>query len=101
MPNIRDAKCVLVIGATAGLGRALALAIRDLPSKPTVIVGGRRQERIDALCKEGDRIKGVRVDVMSGREKLKVFVDDTVAKYPEVCTCVQYMRAAKDCLLIV
>lgn len=84
MPNIADAKCVLVIGATAGIGRALALAIRDLPSKPTVVVGGRRQERIDELCKEGDRIEGVQVDVMKGRDKLKAFVDETVTKYPEV-----------------
>ncbi|KAI0702528.1 hypothetical protein BC835DRAFT_1321137 [Cytidiella melzeri] len=83
-PNITDAKCVLVIGATAGIGRALALAIHDLPSKPTVIVGGRRQERIDQLCKNGERIEGVQVDATSGREELKAFVSGTIAKYPQL-----------------
>ena len=45
-----DAPVVLVTGATAGIGRALARAIRDLPSKPTVIAMGRRQERLDELA---------------------------------------------------
>lgn len=85
MPGITDAKCVLVIGATAGIGRALALAIRDLPSRPVVIVGGRRQERIDELSKNGERIEGVQIDVTWGRDKLKAFVEITVAKYPDVC----------------
>lgn len=40
---------ILVIGSTACLGRALALSILDLPSKPTVIVCGRRKERLDEL----------------------------------------------------
>jgi len=84
MPDITDATHVLILGATAGIGRALALAIHDLPSKPTVIVGGRRQERIDEICKQGDRIQGVQVDVTSEREFLKKFVNDTVAKYPEL-----------------
>lgn len=84
MPNITDAKCVLVIGATAGIGRALALAIHGLPSKPTVIVGGRRQERIDELCKEGERIQGVQVDVSGSRDTIEAFVADIVAQYPEV-----------------
>lgn len=50
MPGIEDAKCVLIIGATSGIGRALALAIHDLPTQPTVIVAGRRMERLEELC---------------------------------------------------
>ena len=92
MSNITDAKCVLVIGATAGIGRALALAIRDLPQKPHVIVGGRRQERIDELTNDGENIEGVQIDVTAGREKLKDFVDSTIAKYPDVREIVRPLK---------
>ncbi len=85
MTGIKDAKCVLVIGATAGIGRALALAIHDLDSKPTVIAAGRRQERLDELAARSDRIKTARVDINATHDKLKQFVDDVVAKYPDVC----------------
>ncbi|KAI0756661.1 NAD-P-binding protein [Daedaleopsis nitida] len=84
MTGIKDAKCVLVIGATAGIGRALALAIRDLESRPTVIAAGRRQERLDELSKKGDRIKTARVDINTTYDKLKEFVDDVVAKHPDL-----------------
>ncbi|KAI0800923.1 NAD(P)-binding protein [Fomes fomentarius] len=84
MIGIKDAKCVLVIGATAGLGRALALAIHDLESKPTVIVAGRRQERLDELAKQSNRIKTARVDITKSYHQLKGFVDDVVSKYPQL-----------------
>lgn len=84
MPGLTEAKCILIIGATAGIGRALALAIHDLPSKPTVIIGGRRQERIDELCGRSERFRGVRVDVLGGREALRGFVEGVVGSYPEV-----------------
>ena len=84
MPGIKDAKCILVVGATAGIGRALALALHDLDSKPTVVVAGRRQERLDELAKRSDRIKTARVDINTTYDKLKEFVEDAVAKYPDV-----------------
>ena len=77
MAGIKDAKCVLVIGATAGIGRALALAIHDLDSKPIVIVAGRRQERLDELAAKSDRIKTARVDINTSYDKLKPFVELT------------------------
>ena len=83
-PNIRDAKCVLVLGATAGIGRNLALAIHDLPHKPTIIVSGRRQGRLDELAGSSSRIEGTQLDVTAGRAVLKDFVDTVVAKHPEV-----------------
>lgn len=86
MTGIKDAKCVLVVGATAGIGRSLALAIHDLDSKPTVIVAGRRQERLDELAAKSDRIKTARVDITVPYDQLKQFVDDLVAKYPDVST---------------
>ncbi|PSR75935.1 hypothetical protein PHLCEN_2v8849 [Hermanssonia centrifuga] len=81
---MNDAKCVLVVGATAGIGRALALAIHDLPSKPTVIVAGRRQERLDELCPKSERIKGVQVDVTGGKDSLKEFSTHVTTHYPEL-----------------
>ena len=84
-PSLSEAKVVLVIGATSGIGRALALAIYALPNKPTVIVAGRRQERLDELTqKDPERIKSVRVDTTSPRDVLKAFVTQTVSDYPEV-----------------
>lgn len=82
--GISECRCILVIGATAGIGRALALAIHDLPSKPDVIVGGRRKERLDELTKTSDRIKGVQVDVSANRATLQAFVKDTISAYPDV-----------------
>jgi len=92
-PGINDSKCVLVIGATSGIGRALALAIHKLPTKPTVIVAGRRKERLDEVvrqCKESGegRMGAVQVDVSAGKEELKSFVDAVVAQFPELDTVI-------------
>jgi len=84
MPSISDCKCVLVIGATSGIGRALALAIHGLPSKPVVIVSGRRQDRLDELASKSDRLKAWRLDVNAGRDELKASVQEVVAKYPDL-----------------
>ncbi|KAI0931944.1 hypothetical protein AcV5_004689 [Taiwanofungus camphoratus] len=84
MPGIAECKCVLVIGATSGIGRALALAIHALPSKPTVIVAGRRQDRLDELEKKDERLETAKIDVNSGRGALKSFVHDLTAKYPDL-----------------
>jgi short-subunit dehydrogenase involved in D-alanine esterification of teichoic acids len=82
MPGINDARCILIIGATSGIGRALALALHALPSQPTVVVAGRRKERLDELAR--DRLHGVQVDVSADSQALKQFVDETIASYPEV-----------------
>ena len=92
MTGIKDAKCVLVIGATAGIGRALALAIHDLDSKPIVIVAGRRQERLDELAAKSDRIKTARVDINTGYDKLKPFVEDVVTRYPDASRSQRFPR---------
>jgi short-subunit dehydrogenase involved in D-alanine esterification of teichoic acids len=83
MPSIDDSKTVLVTGATAGIGRALALAIADLPSHPRVIGAGRRQDRLDELKKSG--LETIQVDLDTDKEGLKKFVDNILQKYPEVC----------------
>ena len=88
MPNITNSKCVLVIGSTAGIGRALALAILDLPSQPTVIICGRRKERLNELvaCHGATgRLKSVTLDVLAEREALKASIRGIINTYPDVC----------------
>ena len=88
MPSISDSKCVLVVGSTAGIGRALALAILDLPSKPTVIVCGRRKERLDELVAShgaNGRLKSVTLDVLAERDALRISIQEVVNTYPDAC----------------
>jgi len=80
--SIDNARCVLVIGATSGIGRALALAISELPSRPTVIAAGRRQDRLKEL--EGKKLETVQIDVAADAATLKKTVDSLVAKYPDL-----------------
>jgi short-subunit dehydrogenase involved in D-alanine esterification of teichoic acids len=84
MVGINDSKTILLIGGTSGIGQAMAYALLDLPSKPTVVVGGRRKERLDEMKRE--RLETVQVDISSGPTELKQFVDDVTAKYPDVST---------------
>ena len=91
MPGIADSKAVLVIGATSGIGRALALAIHDLPSKPTVIISGRRADRLDSIVKNGDprgdgRLKSITASIDVDRTSLKQFAESILAQYPDVCS---------------
>lgn len=88
MPSIDSAKCILVIGATAGIGRALAIALNDLPSKPVIIGAGRRLERLEELksikSKDGKALHAKQVDISADRKTLKTFVDGIINDYPEV-----------------
>ncbi|KAG1885697.1 hypothetical protein F4604DRAFT_1890422 [Suillus subluteus] len=77
MPSISDSKCVLIVGSTAGIGRALALAILDLPSQPTVIV-------CVASHNATERLKSVTLDVLSERNALKCSIQDIVNTYPDL-----------------
>jgi short-subunit dehydrogenase involved in D-alanine esterification of teichoic acids len=84
-----SARCVLVIGATAGIGRDLALAIHELPSKPTVIVSGRRQARLDEIVAKGSKagkenLHGLQLDITSDVGVLERFVKDTLDSFPQV-----------------
>jgi short-subunit dehydrogenase involved in D-alanine esterification of teichoic acids len=95
MPGIDDCKTILLIGGTAGIGQALAYALLDLPSKPTVIVGGRRQQRLDEMKRE--RLETVQVDISADTNTLKTFSEDIIKKYPDVCvfSCCAPRRSAK------
>jgi len=86
MVSIQNSKCTLVIGATSGIGRALALSIAELPSHPQVVAVGRRQERLDELA--AAKLETLRFDVDTDGQSLKRFVDDTIKKYRELDTVI-------------
>ena len=65
MPSIDDSKCVLITGATSGIGRALAQEILKLPSKPQVIGTGRRKDRLEELSAAG--IEPLSLDMLSSK----------------------------------
>ncbi|KAL6864055.1 hypothetical protein J3F83DRAFT_744436 [Trichoderma novae-zelandiae] len=76
-------KRVLLVGATAGIGAALADKLIQEGSK--VIAVGRRQERLDAfVAKHGaERASAIRFDV-TDRAGLDAFVDKVVQTYPDL-----------------
>lgn len=82
MSGIEQSKCVLITGATSGIGRALALAIADLPSRPKVIGVGRRQDRLRELSKRG--LETIQFDFDTNPTSIKGFADDMLRKYPNV-----------------
>ncbi|KIM84614.1 hypothetical protein PILCRDRAFT_818191 [Piloderma croceum F 1598] len=91
MASIGDSKCVLVIGATAGIGRSLALSILSLPSKPTVVVAGRRKDRLDQLHKEhghDGRLATIQMDIDVDRITLRKTVEDVIALHPKLDTII-------------
>jgi NADP-dependent 3-hydroxy acid dehydrogenase YdfG len=82
MPSIDESKCVLITGATSGIGRALALDIIKLPSHPVVIGTGRRKERLEELGKAG--IHPVELSITLDFDALKNKVDEIIQEYPDV-----------------
>ncbi|KAF8628951.1 hypothetical protein AX15_003626 [Amanita polypyramis BW_CC] len=86
MHSINDSKCILVTGATAGVGRALALALAALPSKPRVIAAGRRRDRLDELAEAG--LETVELDVNTDSDTLKKFAVGIVKKYRDLDTVI-------------
>ncbi|KZP32372.1 NAD(P)-binding protein [Athelia psychrophila] len=91
MPGINDSKCVLVVGATSGIGKSLALAILALASRPTVIIAGRRQDRLDDIISahgNAGRLEGIQMDVDTDRAALKKIVEDVLAKHPKLDTII-------------
>jgi NADP-dependent 3-hydroxy acid dehydrogenase YdfG len=81
MPGIEESRCILVTGATSGIGRALALNLARLPSKPRVVAAGRRQNKLDELRKEG--LETVPLDLDTDALTLKKSVDFILDKYPQ------------------
>ncbi|KAL6829065.1 NAD(P)-binding protein [Trichoderma sp. SZMC 28015] len=76
-------KRVLLVGATAGIGAAMADKLIEEGSK--VIAVGRRQERLDAfVAKHGaERASAIKFDV-TDRAGLDAFVNKVVQTYPDL-----------------
>jgi len=76
-------KKVLVVGATSGIGEALAEKFLSEGSK--VIVSGRRQENIDAFVKKhgSDKASGTKFDVtnLSG---IKQWAESVHTEHPDL-----------------
>jgi short-subunit dehydrogenase involved in D-alanine esterification of teichoic acids len=96
MPGIEGSKCILVTGATAGIGRALALSLAKLPSKPQVIAAGRRQDRLDELKKAG--LETLQLELNTDAISIKKSVDHLLEKYPQVCVPINLSeRRSRNC----
>ncbi|KAF8301043.1 putative short-chain dehydrogenase/oxidoreductase [Clavulina sp. PMI_390] len=81
MPDfVETSDTVLVIGATSGIGKALAVKLHQ--AGKTVIVTGRRQERLDELSKELDheRVFTVQWDI-SDLSGIKAMANTLIQHY--------------------
>lgn len=76
-----DSSTVFIPGATSGIGLGLALRLRAAGS--TVIVGGRRTERLEAIAAEHPGIGTVEIDTADPASILRAR-DEVVARYPEL-----------------
>jgi len=86
-PSIDDSKCILITGATSGIGRALALALAKLPSRPQVIAAGRRKSRLEEMGKV-DGVEAVSLDLSADLDTLKKSVDDLITRFPDLDTII-------------
>ncbi|KAK7957725.1 oxidoreductase- short-chain dehydrogenase/reductase family [Apiospora saccharicola] len=76
-------KTVLIIGATSGIGAAMAEKLVTEGSK--VIVCGRRQDRIDQFVNRhgSDKASGIKVDI-TDHGSIDEFVAKAIAEYPSL-----------------
>jgi len=71
-----ETRCVLVIGATSGIGLDLALAIHEAKPSRTVIIAGRRQEKLDEITQKASKfgrqnLHALRLDLTAHRVELQ------------------------------
>jgi len=90
-------RCIAVLGASAGLGRALASALHDLPSQPRVIATARRADRLDELVREkaSDRLVARAYDQSVPDAELEQWVADLLRDEPNV-DCVVFMAGIQN-----
>ena len=75
-------KCVLMVGATSGIGLAMAEKLVREGSK--VIAVGRRKDRIDEFVrKHGSNAGGITYDITDS-DNLKTFVRTVTSTYPDL-----------------
>ncbi|KAH7099087.1 NAD(P)-binding protein [Auriculariales sp. MPI-PUGE-AT-0066] len=81
-----DYKTICVVGATSGIGKALAEALVAIPSAPTVIAVGRREDRLKALADSSaaqGKIKPFVADI-STSQQAEAFFSKLVKEYPSL-----------------
>ncbi|KAH8800435.1 hypothetical protein F5884DRAFT_551064 [Xylogone sp. PMI_703] len=84
--------CVLMVGATSGIG--LAMAEKFIASGSKVIVVGRRKDRLDAfVAKHGAAKAGAVAFNVTDAVGIPAFVETVTSKYPEI-DCV-FLNAGK------
>ena len=81
-------KCVLVTGATSGIGQSLAQAIYRQYPGTKIIATGRRQDRLDQISAGKDRIYGRRLDQNAGQNDLKSWVKELLTDHPDLDTVI-------------
>lgn len=75
-------KCVLMVGATSGIGLGMAEKLIHEGSK--VIAVGRRKERVDDFVrKHGNKAGGIPYDI-SDSQNLEKFVHTVTTTYPDL-----------------
>ena len=75
-------KCVLMVGATSGIG--LGMAEKLIREGFKVIAVGRRQDRIDSFVrKHGSKADGFAYDI-SDSQNLNQFVQNVTSKHPDL-----------------
>jgi uncharacterized oxidoreductase len=76
---------VFVPGATSGIGLALALALQDAGS--TVVVGGRRTDRLEQIAADHPRLGTVQIDT-TDPASIQAAAADVISRWPELDTLV-------------
>ncbi|KAL9034163.1 MAG: hypothetical protein Q9180_005559 [Flavoplaca navasiana] len=75
-------KCVLIVGATSGIG--LGMAEKFIGEGSKVIVVGRRHDRVNAFVrKHGDKAGGFAYDISDG-QNLDTFIKIVTSNYPDL-----------------
>jgi uncharacterized oxidoreductase len=72
---------VFIPGATSGIGLALALALQARGN--TVIVGGRRTDRLERIAAEHPGLHAVGIDT-ADPESVRAAAKDVIARYPDL-----------------